>query len=189
MFDGTIYHVGIQTVPTIMMDKFTNTSESVVVDESALEGEIPISIKVIGAAMIGGLAGMLLMVPVLVGVPIVFGLFRTEPIANFAEFLSFVGFEQSLMLGAALFVATGATVLPLTFVVVGGFLPPKNPRYLRGVTFATLFWTGFVPAFWPDGSLAVVAVFLLVSLVAHWVYGFVLGRVLDATTGIPQHEV
>ncbi|MFB6123100.1 MAG: DUF6789 family protein [Haloferacaceae archaeon] len=171
-----------------MVDEFTSTGESVV-DETALEAEIPITIKVVGSAMVGGLAGMLLMVPVLVGVPIVFDLFRTEPLVNFATFLSYVGFEQSVTLGAALFVATGATVLPLTFVVVGGFLPPKEPRYLRGVTFATIFWTGFVPAFWPDGSVAVVAVFLVVSLLAHWVYGLVLGRVLDGPTGIPQHDV
>jgi hypothetical protein len=75
------------------------------------------------------------------------------------------------------------------FLVVGSFLPPREPRYLRGVTFATFFWTGFAPAFWPGQGAVVVGLFLVVSLAAHCVYGATLGYVLDRTTGIPQHEV
>jgi hypothetical protein len=35
----------------------------------------------------------------------------------------------------------------------------------------------------------VITLFLVFSLLGHWVYGAALGYVLDRTTGIPQHEV
>jgi MFS family permease len=83
----------------------------------------------------------------------------------------------------------GTVVLPLTFVVVGAYLPPETPRYLRGATFATAFWFGFLPAFWPSAGLLTTASYVLFSLASHWVYGLVLGVVLTRTTGLPQHDV
>jgi hypothetical protein len=140
-------------------------------------------------AMAGGLFGTVLMLPVLVGVPQALGLFLTEPITRFAGFAAFFGMEPTATLGMIVFGIGGTFVLPLIFLVVGSFLPPRAPRYLRGVTFATFFWTGFAPAFWPDAGIVVVGLFLVFSLLAHWVYGATLGFVLDRTTGIPQHEV
>lgn len=166
-----------------------SAAEAIGVEDPAIDGEIPITVRVVLAGMGSGLVGMVLMLPVLVGVPAVFGLFRTEPIAQFAPFLAQVGFERSLALGVSLFVVGGTTVLPLMFVVVADFLPPERPAYAKGVTFATIFWTGFLLAFWPGGSALTVLVFLVVSLAAHWIYGAALGGVLARTTGIPQHEV
>lgn len=166
-----------------------STSEAAAVHRARREEYSPITLRVIGTAMVGGLAGMVLMLPVLVGVPLAFSLFRTEPIAQFAPFLDHLGFEPSLALGVTLFIIGGATILPLMFVVVGAFLPPEEPRYLRGVTYATIFWTGFILAFWPGGNGATITVFLVVSLLAHWIYGAVLGQVLHRTVGIPQHDV
>lgn len=156
---------------------------------SSLEAEDPITAKVILTAMASGLVGMILMLPVLVGLPFAFDLFLTDPIANFAPFITYLGVEPSLALGVALFVIGGTTVLPLIFVVVGSFLPPATPRYARGVTFATIFWLGFILAFWPGGTRLTIALFLLVSLLAHWVYGAVLGGLLSRTVGLPQHDV
>ncbi|WP_396612504.1 DUF6789 family protein [Haloferax sp. S1W] len=145
--------------------------------------------RVILAAMGGGLIGTVLMLPVLVGIPGLLGLFITEPITRFAGFAIFFGFEPTLALGVVLFGIGGVVVLPLTFVVVGAFLPPESPKYLRGVSFATLYWLGFVPAFWPPGDAAVVATFLVFSLAAHWIYGLAFGYTLDRVAGIPQHDV
>ncbi|KAB1194143.1 cytochrome C oxidase subunit I [Haloferax sp. MBLA0076] len=145
--------------------------------------------RVVLTAMTGGLIGTVLMLPILVGIPELLGLFLTEPITRFAGIALFFGFEPSVALGVVLFGMGGVFVLPITFVVVGAFLPPEEPEYLRGVSFATLYWVGFVPAFWPDQSIAVVASFLLFSLAAHWVYGLVLGFTLDRFAEIPQHEV
>ncbi|WP_416839828.1 DUF6789 family protein [Haloferax sp. DFSO52] len=145
--------------------------------------------RVILTAMAGGLLGTVLMLPILVGIPELLGLFVTEPITRFAGIALFFGFEPSVPLGIVLFGIGGVLVLPITFVVVGAFLPPENPGYLRGVSFATLYWVGFVPAFWPDGNVAIIASFIVFSLVAHWVYGLALGYILDSRVGIPQHEV
>ncbi|ELZ85039.1 hypothetical protein C453_10675 [Haloferax elongans ATCC BAA-1513] len=145
--------------------------------------------RVIAAAMGGGLIGTILMLPVLVGIPGALGLFVTEPVTRFAGFALFFGFEPTVTLGVLLFGIGGVIVLPLTFVVVGAFLPPESPEYLRGVSFATLYWLGFVPAFWPGTDLAVLASFLVFSLAAHWIYGLALGYTLDFVAEIPQHQV
>lgn len=169
----------------------TSEEGSIVVDDDSALGafDIPITGRIVFAAMSGGLLGTILMLPILVGVPNLLNLFRTNPITEFAGFGAFFGLEPSLELGIALFLIGGTVVLPLMFVVVGAFLPPRSPRFVRGATFATIFWTGFVPAFWPEGGALVVGIFLLVSLVSHWVYGLTLGYVLDHTTEIPQHNV
>lgn len=171
------------------MDSRTDTSAGIALPEQTYGNEVPITVRVVLSAMGGGLLGMVLMLPILVGIPALFGIFRTEPIAQFAPFLAHVGFERSLALGVTLFVIGGTTILPLMFTVVGAFLPPESPRYLRGVSFATIFWTGFILAFWPGGSALTIGLFLVVSLLAHWVYGAALGGVLSRTTGIPQHAV
>ena len=158
------------------------------VDQTAVS-EVPITVRLVLTAMVSGLVGMVLMLPLLVGVPVLFGLFRTEPIVQFANIGVFFGFEPTLALGVALFVVGGTTILPLMFLVVGAFLPPKRPRYARGVTFATVFWVGFVLAFWPGEGILAVSLFLVFSLVSHWIYGGVMGLMLDYFVEIPQHDV
>jgi MFS family permease len=157
--------------------------------DDVTEMGLPISVRVVLMSMAGGLLGTVLMLPVLVGIPQALGLFLTEPITRFAGFAAFFGIEPTATLGVVVFGVGGTFVLPLIFLVVGSFLPPREPRYLRGVTFATFFWTGFAPAFWPGEGILVVGLFLVFSLLGHWVYGATLGYVLDRTTGIPQHEV
>jgi hypothetical protein len=164
-------------------------ADSVTVYDDVNELGLPISIRVVAASMAGGLVGTILMLPVLVGVPQALGLFLTEPVTRFAGFAAFFGIEPTATLGIAVFGIGGTVVLPLIFLVVGSFLPPREPRYVRGVTFALFFWTGFAPAFWPGRGLVVTAMFVFFSLLAHCVYGATLGYVLDRTTGIPQHEV
>lgn len=155
----------------------------------ATEDDRPIGPRHVVAAMGGGLLGTLLMLPIAVGVPGILGVFTTDPLLNFAETGVFFGLTPSVALGAALFAVGGAVVLPLFFLVAGAFLPPEGPRWLRGVSFATITWVGFAPAFWPGGDVLTVATFLVASLVGHWMYGAALGVVLDRTTGIPQHRV
>lgn len=161
--------------------------------ESAIESDadeaVVLTLRVLGSGMLAGLLGMILMLPVLVGVPVALGVFRTEPIAEFLPLLDYFGVQPTFELGITLFVAGGTVLLPMVFLVVGAYLPPENPRFVRGVTFGTIFWTGFVLAFWPGGTTVAVTVFLVVSLIAHWIYGGVLAGVVHRTIGIPQHDV
>lgn len=151
--------------------------------------EAPLTPRVIVVAMGGGLVGMVLMLPVLAGVPLALDLFQTESIREFANFAVFLGLEPTLTIGAVLFVVGGTTVLPLFFLVAGAFLPPEEPRYLRGATFATVIWVGFAMAFWPPGGVLTSVFFVVISLVSHWIYGTALGYVLHSVVGIPQHAV
>ncbi|WP_144901843.1 DUF6789 family protein [Halobellus captivus] len=168
----------------------TSESPTPAVDEELVESfEIPITGHVVVAAMGGGLLGTVAMLPVLVGIPGLLGLFRTGPVTEFAGFASFFGLEPTVLLGIVLFGFGGTVVLPLTFLVVGAFMPPETPRYLRGATFATAFWVGFLPAFWPGADLFTTASYVVFSLAGHWIYGLTLGFVLTRTTGLPQHEV
>lgn len=156
-------------------------------DAEGREAGLDISVRVILAAVAGGLAGLAAMVPVLLGLPALLGLFRAEPLLSVAELGMVVGLAPNLALGIGVFVAGGAVALPLLFVVAGAFLPPREPRWARGVVFATVMWTGFVIAFWPGVQAAVL--FLALSLGAHWVYGLVLGRVVGWLAYVPQHAI
>lgn len=171
------------------MSQETRNGEIASADEAPVEA-VYITGRLVLTAMVSGLVGMVLMVPLLVGVPVLFGVFRTEPIAQFANFGgAFFGPELSLMLGIVLFVIGGMTVLPLMFLVVGAFLPPEKPRFARGITFATIIWTGFLLGFWPGEGAFAIAIFLIVSLLSHWIYGATLGYLLDRFAQIPQHDV
>lgn len=159
------------------------------VGEIEREASMPISWKRVLAAVGGGFLGIVLMQPLLVGVPYLLNLFRTEPLLAFAEFGQFLSLSPSITVAILMFVFGGTVVLPLVFLVVGAFLPPKSPMYARGIPFATAFWTGFVFVFWPGGDAFTVGVFLVVSLLSHWLYGLVLGGTIQGLVGIPVHEV
>ncbi|PSQ27073.1 cytochrome C oxidase subunit I [Halobacteriales archaeon QS_9_68_17] len=162
---------------------------SIPAEESAIAEEIPITPRLIGTSMTGGLVGMVLMLPLLAGIPIVLDVFRTEPILEFASFATIVGLEPSLIAGMALFGLGGTLFLPVQFLVVGAFLPPDSPRFLRGVSFALIYWIGFMLAFWPGGSLLAIGLFILVSFLSHVMYGLSLGYLTDRWAEIPQHAV
>lgn len=161
------------------------TGEEPTLDEAG----ILITLRVIAIAMGGGLLGMLLMLPLLAGVPVAFDLFQTESVMGFAQLGTYFGFEPSLALGIVLFVVGGTTILPVLFLIAGAFLPPEEPRYLRGMTFASITWVGFLLAFWPEGGVLTVSLFFVISLISHWIYGITLGYVLHRAVGIPQHSV
>ncbi|MDL5363783.1 DUF6789 family protein [Halalkalicoccus sp. NIPERK01] len=172
------------------MSKESNSASPITAEEPALdEMGILITLRVVAVAMAGGLVGMVLMLPLLAGVPLALDLFQTESIVEFSSFGLYIGLEPSLTTGIVLFLLGGTTVLPLLFLVAGAFLPPEEPRYLRGATYATIFWIGFLFAFWPGGSVLTEALFVVISLVSHWIYGTTLGYVLHSAIGVPQHNV
>jgi hypothetical protein len=151
------------------------------------DAELDITERQILASFAGGAAGLVAMAPVLGVLPALLGLFKADPLVDLAELGRVLGFEPSLVLGLLVFVAGGVVALPLLFVVAGAFLPPRHPRYARAITFATVMWTGFIIAFWPGEQAGVL--FLGVSLAGHWVYGYVLGRVMDRFAHISQHTI
>lgn len=157
------------------------------VEEPALgESEEPLTLRSIASAFASGLAGILVMSPVIAGVPILLGIFQLSSLARFADL---VISEANAILGLVFFAAGGIVVLPLFFIVTATFLPPRSPRYLRGATISSFFWIGFVYIFWPGSGALVNAMYLVITLISHWIYGAVLGLVMERLTGIPEHSV
>ena len=148
------------------------------------QADEPITRRVVLAAVAGGLVGLVAMAPFVVGIPLLLGVFQVEPLLEVIPL-----FETTSLVGVLVFGLGGVFVLPLFFVVTATFLPPRDPRWVRGVTMSTLFWVAFLYLFWPGGGTVTDAVFLVVTLLGHLVYGVALGVVTHAATGIPEHDV
>lgn len=151
------------------------------------EPGLAITLRVVAASFAGGALGLVAMVPLLLGLPVLLGLFQAEPLVDVASLGRVVGVRPSLVLGVLVFAAGGAVALPLLFVVAGAFLPPRDPLWARGAVFATIMWTGFAIAFWPGEGAGVL--FLGLSLGAHWLYGYVLVAVMERFAYVPEHPV
>jgi hypothetical protein len=168
-------------------DRTDLTQPTVPGDIDELEAHLDITLRVVLSAFLGGLVGLIAMAPVLIGVPALLGLFEADPLISVTELGRVVGLEPNLLLGLAVFLAGGVITLPLLFTVAGAFLPPREPRALRGVVFATIMWTGFVIAYWPGPQAAVI--FAALSLAGHWIYGYALGAVMERLAYVPQHTI
>jgi hypothetical protein len=155
-------------------------------DSVMREVEDPLTMRAVLASFAAGTAGLAAMAPVIAGIPIVLGVFQVDPLARFARL---VIADANATLGVAFFAAGGAVVLPLFFLATASFLPPAKPRAARAVTIAVVFWVSFVFVFWPAGGALTAASFVVLTLLAHVLYGAILGVVLDRLTGIPEHDV
>lgn len=180
----------------------TPESEHITAEETSPTESSQVGPRLLLQAMGAGTVGLAAMVPVLVGIPIAVGVFETEPITNFATIGSLfglidiaalgtpLGLDPALLFGSLLFAFGGIVFLPVQFLIVATFLPPATPRRYRGLTFSVLWWGGFVAAFLPSGEgTLTVGLFVAVSIVAHLVYGLVLGTLLDRYAEIPEHTV
>jgi hypothetical protein len=148
--------------------------------------EEPLTLRVVASGIVGGTAGVVAVSPILAGIPLLLGVFQLDPLEGFAQL---VIADASAVLGIAFFVVGGAIVLPLFFIVTATYLPPQEPRYLRGSTIAVLFWTTFVVLFWPGGGPYVTGLYVVVTLVGHVLYGAILGVTMERLGGIPEHQV
>lgn len=90
--------------------------------------------------------------------------------------------EHSIVVGYLLFLGGGMVTWPLLFASIGRYLPGET--YARqGAFFGFVLWTGFVLAFYAGYAGFALAVYVVSTLVAHLVYGFSLGAVLDYLGG------
>lgn len=127
---------------------------------------------VIGAVA-GAAATVMLSAVLFVGLNL--GMFESSAFAGLAVL---IGFGGSPLIGYLIFFAGGMTTWPLLFVSLQGYLPGSTLS-LRGVSFATVTWTGFLGAFYTGQSGLALAGYVVLTLVAHWVYGFTLGSVFS----------
>jgi hypothetical protein len=125
---------------------------------------------VIGA--VAGAAGTVMLSAVLF-VALNLGMFDSSAFNGLAVM---IGLGGNTFIGYLIFFAGGMTTWPLLFVSLQEYLPGSTLA-LRGVTFATVTWTGFLGAFYTGQSGLALAGYVVFSLVAHWAYGFTLGSV------------
>ena len=137
------------------------------------ENDVAAVIKggVIGA--IAGGVGLLAMAPILwAGVAL--GVIDS---ASFAELAHLgLGRPESALLGYVIFAGGGMTTWPLLFAVLNDYLPGRT-MIQSGFGFATIMWTGFLVAFYASQSGLALVLYLLLTLLAHWAYGVLLGLV------------
>lgn len=144
-----------------------------------------IGVRELSVASLAGLVGMMAMQPIF-GVATIIGVL--DPVA-FSGFANIVGYGLNFWGGVAIFVLGGMTVLPLLFITLGNYLPPADSVPLRGVTYGTIVWTGFVLAFYTDQSGVSLVIYLAMTLVNHWIYGAVFGTVYTRYASIAAYEV
>lgn len=135
-----------------------------------------------------GLAGMVAMLPILL-VAYLLGALNPEAFTALAEIVGLGGTPYSFLIGMIIFVGGGMTTLPLLFVSLAEFLPPANDIPISGVTYATVVWTGFVIAFDPGLDGLMFGLYLVMTLAAHWAYGYVLGEVYSRYATVPAYRV
>jgi hypothetical protein len=76
---------------------------------------------------------------------------------------------------------------PLLFASIGRYLP-GDTFALQGLPFGFVLWTGFVLAFVEGvpGDTFSLALYAVLTLIAHFAYGFTLGAVFDYLSDRPD---
>ncbi|WP_332897575.1 DUF6789 family protein [Haladaptatus sp. CMSO5] len=135
---------------------------------------------------VGGLVGTAAMtIGLLVGASL-----NVFDVSEFASFATLLGLDalypaNPTAVGYAIFLLGGMIIWPLLLASLGAYLPGEKYA-IKGVSFGFVLWTGFAPAFYPGlGGLAL-ALYLVVTLLAHFAYGFTLGAVFDYLSTRPK---
>ncbi|MFC4451519.1 DUF6789 family protein [Halorussus aquaticus] len=135
---------------------------------------------------VGGLVGTgALTVGLLIAASL--GAFQIESFGTLAEL---TGFNAILPLnptavGYILFLLTGMVMWPLLFASIGSYLPGEKFA-TKGVPFGFVLWTGFAPAFYEGYTGLAMLLYLVLTLGAHFSYGFTLGAVFDYLGNRPE---
>lgn len=127
-------------------------------------------------AIAGGFVGTTAMSVVLVLMEV-----QTRSVIGvFAVIARFVRLPGQLALGFGLFVLAGTAVWPLAFVATERYLPLGPDPAVRGMAFALVLWVPFVVTGRGELGGPVLVIYGSFTLLAHLVYGFVMGAVYAA---------
>ena len=129
--------------------------------------------KQVLGAIAGGITGMAAM-------SVAFALLEVETryeVGIFAGIARFVFMPGSILLGFLVYVAFGAVVWPLLFVVAEEYLPGGPDPAKRGMVFAIPLWVLFVFTASGEVTGATLLIYGSLTLGGHLAYGFILGAV------------
>lgn len=151
---------------------------------SEREDESGFGVREISVGMSGGLVGMVGLLPLL-GVAWFLGAIEPEAFASLA---TIVGLGPSFLIGSVIFIGGGIVTLPILFVSLAMFMPGRSVME-KGAIFGGIVWTGFIVAFFTGQTGLTLALYLVVTLVAHVAYGGILGTVYGRFAEIPEYQV
>ncbi|MDG5778167.1 DUF6789 family protein [Haloarculaceae archaeon H-GB2-1] len=137
---------------------------------------------VVGAA--GGLVGITMMTVVLV-IGESFGAFNRDSFALLTQMLGLETVVPPVTFGFVVFLLVGMFPWPLLFASLKGYLPGKTDP-VHGIFFGTALWTGYVFAFYDGYAGLSFLLYLVVTLIAHWMYGIGVGLVFDYLSSRPD---
>jgi len=140
---------------------------------------------VVGAA--GGLVGTAMMTVVFL-IAQSLGAFNLTDFAILTELLGLGGYVPAVLFGFFMFLGGGMFPWPLLFASLKAYLPGESSP-ISGAFFGAAMWTGFVLAFYTGQSGLELALYVVLTLVAHVVYGMGLGAVFDYFENRPDSIV
>lgn len=115
------------------------------------------------------------------------GVFDINEFATLAELTGFNVLypANAPAVGYVLFLLTGMVMWPLLFASIGSYLPGDRFAF-KGLPFGFVLWTGFAPAFNDGYTGLALVLYLVLTLGAHFSYGFSLGAVFDYLGNRPE---
>lgn len=140
---------------------------------------------VVGAA--GGLVGTA-MLTVVLAIAESLGAFDRAAFGGLTRLVGLDPFVPAVPVGYLLFVAGGMVPWPLLFASLKEYLPGRTDP-VKGVFFGGAVWTGFVLAFYTGQSGLVLALYVVLTFLAHVAYGVGLGLVFRYLTTRPSSLV
>jgi hypothetical protein len=172
-----------------MARKETDAEEPEVVDVSTDIEEFDSMIGIVLDGVIGAVGGLVGTAAMTVGLLVAqsIGAFDMGSFAQFAELVGIASLfpANPVAVGYLIFLAGGMVIWPLLFAAAGLYLP-GNTYAKRGLPYGFVLWTGFAPAFHVDYGGLVLVAYLVLTLIAHFSYGFTLGAVFDYFTNRPD---
>jgi hypothetical protein len=125
------------------------------------------------AAIAAGAVGTMVMSAALA----IFEVQTRYAIGIFAAIARFVRVPDNLFAGFVVYVLVGTVAWPLLFVSLKPYVPLDLDPAVAGMLFALPLWIAFAIVGRGDVTGAIVVLFVAFTLIAHLVYGFVLGAV------------
>jgi hypothetical protein len=112
---------------------------------------------------------------------------------DFHSFIELAGFTGAAELfpwnpvtvGFIAFFASGMVMWPLLFASIGTYLPGEKYA-TKGLSFGFVLWTGFVLMFYTGTTGIQFILYIVLTLLGHFAYGFSLGAVFDYLSNRPQ---
>jgi len=140
---------------------------------------------VVGAA--GGLVGTAMMTVVFL-IAQSLGAFSLTDFAILTELVGLTGYVPEVLFGFFIFLGGGMFPWPLLFASLKAYLPGQSD-HISGAFFGAAMWTGFVLAFYTGQSGVALVLYVVLTLVAHVVYGIGLGAVFHYFSTRPDSIV